>query len=158
MVKLNIKGSSFAAQYRRTTARFIDSTDGWESLEEATRYAQNIEEEEYFPIDGQIITVKENGKTNAYILVPDESIPVTNKRKHYKLEPISSKSFGDDRYARKDIKDTLEKGFTSKDTCDIEGGLNVGKLTKLSGGVVVTADTNYSLAVFTTDCYSISCM
>lgn len=146
MVKLNIKGSSFAAQYRRTTARFIDSTDGWESLEEATRYAQNIEEEEYFPIDGQIITVKENGKTNAYILVPDESIPVTNKRKHYKLEPISSKSFGDDRYARKDIKDTLEKGFTSKDTCDIEGGLNVGKLTKLSGGVVVTADTNYSLA------------
>ena len=146
MVKLNIKGSSFAAQYRRTTDRFIDSTDGWESLEEATRYAQNIEEEEYFPIDGQIITVKENGKTNAYILVPDESIPVTNKRKHYKLEPISSKSFGDDRYARKDIKDTFKKGFTSKEGCDVEGGLNVGKLTKLSGGVVVTADTNYSLA------------
>ena len=146
MVKLNIKGSSFAAQYRRTTGRFIDSTDGWESLEEATRYAQNIEEEEYFPIDGQIITVKENGKTNAYILVPDESIPVTNKRKHYKLEPISSKSFGDDRYARKDIKDTFKKGFTSKEGCDIEGGLNVGKMTRLSGGVVVTADTNYSLA------------
>ena len=146
MVKLNIKGSSFAAQYRRTTDRFIDSTDGWESLEEATRYAQNIEEEEYFPIDGQIITVKENGKTNAYILVPDESIPVTNKRKHYKLEPISSKSFGDDRYARKDIKDTFKKGFTSKEGCDVEGGLNVGKMTRLSGGVVVTADTNYSLA------------
>lgn len=146
MVKLNIKGSSFAAQYRRTTGRFIDSTDGWESLEEATRYAQNIEEEEYFPIDGQIITVKENGKTNAYILVPDESIPVTNKRKHYKLEPISSKSFGDDRYVRKDIKDTFKKGFTSKEGCDIEGGLNVGKMTRLSGGVVVTADTNYSLA------------
>lgn len=146
MVKLNIKGSSFAAQYRRTTDRFIDSTDGWESLEEATRYAQNIEEEEYFPIDGQIITVKENGKTNAYILVPDESIPVTNKRKHYKLEPISSKSFGDDRYARKDIKDTFKKGFTSKEGCDIEGGLNVGKMTRLSGGVVVAADTNYSLA------------
>lgn len=146
MVKLNIKGSSFAAQYRRTTGRFIDSTDSWESLKEATRYAQNIEEEEYFPIDGQIITVKENGKTNAYILVPDESIPVTNKRKHYKLEPISSKSFGDDRYVRKDIKDTFKKGFTSKEGCDIEGGLNVGKMTRLSGGVVVTADTNYSLA------------
>ena len=145
MVKLNIKGSSFAAQYRRTTDRFIDSTDGWESLEEATRYAQNIEEEEYFPIDGQIITVKENGKTNAYILVPDESIPVTNKRKHYKLEPISSKSFGDDRYARKDIKDTFNKGFTSKEGCDIEGGLNVGKMTRLSGGVVVMADTDYGV-------------
>ena len=50
MVKLNIKGSSFAAQYRRTTGRFIDSTDGWESKEEADRYAQNLEEEEYFPI------------------------------------------------------------------------------------------------------------
>ena len=35
MVKLNIKGSSFAAQYRRPTARFIDSTDGWGSLGEA---------------------------------------------------------------------------------------------------------------------------
>lgn len=145
MVKLNIKGSSFAAQYRRTTGRFIDSTDGWESLEEATRYAQNIEEEEYFPIDGQIITVKENGKTNAYILVPDESIPITNKRKHYKLEPISSKSFGDDRYVRKDIKDTFKKGFTSKEGCDVEGGLNVGKMTRLSGGVVVMADTDYGV-------------
>ena len=80
MVKLNIKGSSFAAQYRRTTGRAIDSTDNWESKEEADRYAQNLEEEAYFPYDGQIITVKESGKTNLYTLVVDESITIQDGR------------------------------------------------------------------------------
>ena len=67
-------------------------------------------------------------------------------RKHCKLEPVASQSFGDDRYARKDIKDTFKKGFTSKEGCDIEGGLNVGKMTRLSGGVVVMADTDYGVS------------
>ena len=92
-----------------------------------------------------MITVKENGKTNVYILVLDESLPLADKRVHCKLEPVASQSFGDDRYARKDIKDTFKKGFTSKEGCDIEGGLNVGKMTRLSGGVVVMADTDYGV-------------
>ena len=99
----------------------------------------------YAPYDGQMITVKENGKTNVYILVLDESLPLADKRVHCKLEPVASQSFGDDRYARKDIKDTFKKGFTSKEGCDIEGGLNVGKMTRLSGGVVVMADTDYGV-------------
>lgn len=143
---LVIAGASFFLQYKRTRSLPIDSTAAWDSLEKATRYAQNIDTVAYVPYEGQMITVKDNGKISAYILVLDESLPIADKRTHCKLEPIASQSFGDDRYVRKDIKDTLEKGFTSKDTCDIEGGLNVGKLTKLSGGVVVTADTNYSLA------------
>lgn len=92
-----------------------------------------------------MITVKENGKTNVYILVLDESLPLADKRVHCKLEAIASLSFSDDRYARKDIKDTFAKGFSSQEGCDIEGGLNVGKLTKLSGGVVVMADTDYGV-------------
>lgn len=143
---LVIAGASFYLQYKRTRSLAIDSTATWKSLADATRYAQNIDTTAYVPYDGQMITVKEEGKTNIYVLVIDESLPKDDGRVHCKLEPVASMSYADDRYLRKGIKDTLEKGFTSKDTCDIEGGLNVGKLTKLSGGVVVTADTNYSLA------------
>ena len=141
---LVIAGASFYLQYKRTRSP-IDSTSTWNSLEKATRYAQNIDTVAYAPYDGQMITVKENGKTNVYILVLDESLPLADKRVHCKLEPVASQSFGDDRYARKDIKDTFKKGFTSKEGCDIEGGLNVGKMTRLSGGVVVMADTDYGV-------------
>lgn len=168
MVK--IKGSSFAAQYRRTTGRSIDSTDCWDTLKDATSYAQNLDPEAYFPYDGQVITVKEGGKTNLYVLVIDETITIKDERKHFKLEPIASQSFGDDRYARKDIRETFQKGIVSKDDIDIEGGLtvtedakvggalsvtkdakvdggiSVGKRSVLSGGAVVIADTNYALA------------
>ena len=142
---LVIAGASFYLQYKRTRSLPIDSTSTWNSLEKATRYAQNIDTVAYAPYDGQMITVKENGKTNVYILVLDESLPLADKRVHCKLEPVASQSFGDDRYARKDIKNTFKKGFTSKEGCDIEGGLNVGKMTRLSGGVVVMADTDYGV-------------
>lgn len=142
---LVIAGASFYLQYKRTRSLPIDSTSTWNSLEKATRYAQNIDTVAYAPYDGQMITVKENGKTNVYILVLDESLPLADKRVHCKLEPVASQSFGDDRYARKDIKDTFKKGFTSKEGCDIEGGLNVSKMTRLSGGVVVMADTDYGV-------------
>lgn len=143
---LVIAGASFYLQYKRTRSLSIDSTSTWDSLEKATRYAQNIDTVAYVPYDGQMITVKEEGKTNIYVLVIDESLPKNDGRVHCKLEPVASQSFGDERYLRKDVKDTLEKGFTSKDTCDIEGGLNVGKRSVLSGGVVVVADTNYAVA------------
>lgn len=143
---LVIAGASFFLQYRRTRSLPIDSTATWDSLEKATRYAQNIDTVAYVPYEGQMITVKDNGKIGVYVLVIDESLPTADKRTHCKLEPVASQSFGDERYARKDIKDTFEKGFTSKDTCDIEGGLNVGKRSVLSGGAVVIADTNYALA------------
>ena len=142
---LVIAGASFYLQYKRTRSLPIDSTSTWNSLEKATRYAQNIDTVAYAPYDGQMITVKENGKTNVYILVLDESLPLADKRVHCKLEPVASQSFGDDRYARKGIKATFKQGFTSKEGCDIEGGLNVGKMTRLSGGVVVMADTDYGV-------------
>lgn len=142
---LVIAGASFYLQYKRTRSLAIDSTATWKSLADATRYAQNIDTTAYVPYDGQMITVKEEGKTNIYVLVIDESLPKDDGRVHCKLEPVASMSYADDRYLRKGIKDTLEKGFTSKEGCDIEGGLNVGKLTKLSGGVVVMADTDYGV-------------
>lgn len=142
---LVIAGASFYLQYKRTRSLAIDSTATWKSLADATRYAQNTDTVAYVPYDGQMITVKEEGKTNIYVLVIDESLPKDDGRVHCKLEPVASMSYADDRYLRKGIKDTLEKGFISKEGCDIEGGLNVGKMTRLSGGVVVMADTDYGV-------------
>lgn len=127
MTKLNIKGSSFAAQYRRTTGRFIDSTDGWESKEEADRYAQNLEEEEYFPIDGQMIAVKENGKTNVYVLVEDDRIPNTDGRSHFKLHKVSTEEGADGKYIRKDIEDKAAKLIHFLEGIDVEGILSARK-------------------------------
>lgn len=59
---LVIAGASFYLQYKRTRSLPIDSTSTWNSLEKATRYAQNIDTVAYAPYDGQMITVKENGK------------------------------------------------------------------------------------------------
>ena len=142
---LVIAGASFYLQYKRTRSLAIDSTATWKSLADATRYAQNTDTVAYVPYDGQMITVKEEGKTNIYVLVIDESLPKDDGRVHCKLEPVASMSYADDRYLRKGIKDTLEKGFISKEGCDIEGGLNVGKMTRLSGGVIVMADTDYGV-------------
>ena len=83
---LVIAGASFYLQYKRTRSLPIDSTSTWNSLEKATRYAQNIDTVAYAPYDGQMITVKENGKTNVYILVLDESLPLADKRVHCKLD------------------------------------------------------------------------
>lgn len=56
---LVIAGASFYLQYKRTRSLPIDSTSTWNSLEKATRYAQNIDTVAYAPYDGQMITVKE---------------------------------------------------------------------------------------------------
>ena len=142
---LVIAGASFFLQYKRTRSLPIDSTAVWDSLEKAEKYARNTDVVAYVPYEGQMITVKENGVISAYILVLDESFSTADKRVHCKLEPIVSLSHMDDRFMRKDIKDTFKKGFTSKEGCDVEGGLNVGKMTRLSGGVVVMADTDYGV-------------
>ncbi|WP_368118953.1 hypothetical protein, partial [Bacteroides thetaiotaomicron] len=73
---LVIAGASFFLQYKRTRSLPIDSTAAWDSLEKATRYAQNIDTVAYVPYEGQMITVKDNGKISAYILVLDESLPL----------------------------------------------------------------------------------
>lgn len=97
---LNINGASFAIQYKRTQPNSIDSTDVWETLEEAQAYASNVDDVVYMPINGQVISVIENNKT--YKLVPDESIPATEDRGHYKLQEIATTDQLDD-YLSKDL-------------------------------------------------------
>lgn len=97
---LNINGASFAIQYKRTQPNSIDSTDVWETLEEAQAYASNVDDVVYMPINGQVISVIENNKT--YKLVPDESTPATEDRGHYKLQEIATTDQLDD-YLSKDL-------------------------------------------------------
>ena len=47
---LDIKGSSFAGRYKRVNGYSIDSTDVWETLEEARVYARNTDTEPYVPM------------------------------------------------------------------------------------------------------------
>ena len=75
---LVIAGASFYLQYKRTRSLPIDSTSTWNSLEKATRYAQNIDTVAYAPYDGQMITVKENG----YCLIIDIGAPPTVDTKY----------------------------------------------------------------------------
>ena len=106
MVKIN--GSSFALQYKRTTGRPIDSTETFKTLEDATSYARNTDEEEYFPYAGQIISV-EIGE-GVYKLVKDDSISEEDGRKHYRLSPIITEEESGNKYLSK-IEDDEARGL-----------------------------------------------
>lgn len=105
MVEIN--GSSFALQYKRTTGRPICSTETFKTLEDATSYARNTDAEEYFPYPGQIISVEVDG--GIYKLLIDTEIPDTDGRKHYKLSPINTGEESDGKYISK-IKNDEAKG------------------------------------------------
>lgn len=117
MAKIN--GSSFALQYKRTTSRPIDSTDVWDTIEDAHIYARNTDTEAYVPYAGQVISVLENGAI--YKLVKDDSIPETDGKKHFKLAMIGSNNDNDDRYLRKDTEDTAGKLIHFLEGIDAKG-------------------------------------
>ena len=129
MVKIN--GSSFPHQYRRTNPYPIDSTETWETIEDAISYARNTDAEPYMPYPGQIITVLEDG--NVYKLVKDTTIPATDGKKHFKLEIIGSVTDNDDRYLRRDIAEIVEELMTFKKGIDVKGGIKTDILTALEG-------------------------
>lgn len=106
MVKIN--GSSFALQYKRVTYRGIDPTDNPLTLEDAIAYARNTDTEEYFPYDGQVISVQ--GGKGIYILVEDPTISKEDGREHYKLSHLVTGEESDDKYLSK-VEDDSAKGL-----------------------------------------------
>lgn len=124
-----INGSSFALQYKRTTSRPIDSTDVWDTIEDARVYARNTDTEAYVPYAGQVISVLENGAI--YKLVKDDSIPETDGKKHFKLAMIGSNNDNDDRYLRKDIEDTASKLIHFLEGIDAKGVSTLEEITLL---------------------------
>lgn len=130
---LNIKGDSFAGRYKRVNAYSIDSTDVWETLEEARVYARNTDTEAYVPYAGQVVSVIENGMI--YKLVKDDSIPETDGKKHFKLAIIGSNNDNDDRYVRKDIAETIEKLMTFLEGINAKGTSTLEQI-KLVGDIL----------------------
>lgn len=130
---LNIKGDSFAGRYKRVNAYSIDSTDVWETLEEARIYARNTDTEAYVPYAGQVVSVIENGMI--YKLVKDDSIPETDGKKHFKLAIIGSNNDNDDRYVRKDIAETIEKLMTFLEGINAKGTSTLEQI-KLVGDII----------------------
>ena len=130
---LDIKGSSFAGRYKRVNGYSIDSTDVWETLEEARVYARNTDTEPYVPYAGQVVSVIENG--TIYKLVKDASIPATAGKKHFKLAIIGSNNDNDDRYVRKDIAETIEKLMTFLEGINAKGTSTLEQI-KLVGDII----------------------
>lgn len=157
MVKIN--GSSFALQYKRTTYRPIDSSSVFDTIEDARVYARNTDAEAYFPYAGQLVSTLENGGA-VYKLSKDDSIPETDGKRHFKLDPIGSKNDNDDRYVRKDIAETIEKLMTFIEGINVKGTATLNEIMLLkdlvsenfsaggSGfGIYRDADGNYHLDI-----------
>ena len=157
MVKIN--GSSFALQYKRTTYRPIDSSSVFDTIEDARVYARNTDAEAYFPYAGQLVSTLENGGA-VYKLSKDDSIPETDGKRHFKLDPIGSKNDKDDRYVRKDIAETIEKLMTFIEGINVKGTATLNEIILLkdivsknfaaggSGfGIYRDADGNYHLDI-----------
>lgn len=130
---LDIKGSSFAGRYKRVNGYSIDSTDVWETLEEARVYVRNTDTEPYVPYAGQVVSVIENG--TIYKLVKDDTIPETDGKKHFKLAIIGSNNDNDDRYVRKDIAETIEKLMTFLEGINAKGTSTLEQI-KLIGDIL----------------------
>lgn len=155
---LKIKGDSFAGRYKRVNDYPIDSTDVWDTIEDARVYARNTDTEPYVPYAGQVLSVLENGGT--YKLVKDESIPETDGKKHFKLAIIGSNNDNDDRYVRKDIAETIEKLMTFIEGINVKGTATLNEIILLkdiisknfaagsSGfGITQDSDGNYHLDI-----------
>ena len=157
MVKIN--GSSFALQYKRTTYRPIDSSSVFDTIEDARVYARNTDAVAFFHYAGQLVSTLENGGA-VYKLSKDDSIPETDGKRHFKLDPIGSKNDNDDRYVRKDIAETIEKLMTFIEGINVKGTATLNEIMLLkdlvsenfsaggSGfGIYRDADGNYHLDI-----------
>lgn len=112
------KGTPFGTMYKRTSSRSMDSSETFDSLEEARIYAKNANCEDV-PYPGQIITVKDK----AYLLKIDPDMPDDSAKGFYhcKLELMGSNNDNDDRYVRKDIAETIGKLMTFLEGINAKG-------------------------------------
>lgn len=155
---LKIKGDSFAGRYKRVNSYAIDSTEVWDTIEEARVYARNTDTEAYVPYAGQVVSVLENGAI--YKLVKDDSIPETDGKKHFKLAIIGSNNDNDDRYLRRDVAETVQKLMTFIEGINVKGTATLEEITLLKNivsknfavggsgfGIYQDADGSYHLDI-----------
>lgn len=126
---MEIKGDSFAGRYKRVNDYPIDTTDIWDTYDNALVYARNTDSVAYVPYAGQIISVVENGAI--YKLEKDDSISEADGKKHFKLALIGSKNDNDDRYLRRDIAETVKKLMTFLEGINVKGMATLEEITLL---------------------------
>ena len=107
----------------------IDTTDIWDTYDNALVYARNTDSVAYVPYAGQIISVVENGAI--YKLEKDDSISEADGKKHFKLALIGSKNDNDDRYLRRDIAETVKKLMTFLEGINVKGMATLEEITLL---------------------------
>lgn len=126
---MEIKGDSFAGRYKRVNDYPIDTTDIWDTYDNALVYARNTDSVAYVPYAGQIISVVENGAI--YKQEKDDSISEADGKKHFKLALIGSKNDNDDRYLRRDIAETVKKLMTFLEGINVKGMATLEEITLL---------------------------
>ena len=159
---LEIKGDSFAGRYKRVNGYAIDSTDIWDTKNDASAYARNTDTEAYVPYAGQIVAVRENGK--CYQLVRDETVTDYPEREHFSLVVIGNANDIDDAYLSRDKEDTAKelihfmKGIDAHGESKMEdltttGTVKSGDYSKGSSGYSIykDADGNYHLEIYYLD-------
>lgn len=159
---LEIKGDSFAGRYKRVNDYAIDSTDVWDTLEDARVYARNTDTEVYVPYAGQIVAVRDTGK--CYQLVKDDTVTEYPERQHFKLVVIGNANDIDDAYLSRDKEDTAKemihfmKGIDARGESTLEdvtvgGTLKSADYAKGSSGYSLykDADGNYHLEIYYLD-------
>lgn len=159
---LEIKGDSFAGRYKRVNDYAIDSTDVWDTLEDARVYARNTDTEVYVPYAGQIVAVRDTGK--CYQLVKDDTVTEYPERQHFKLVVIGNANDTDDAYLSRDKEDTAKelihfmkgidaRGESKAEDLTVSGTLKSSDYSKGSSGYSVykDADGNYHLEIYYLD-------
>lgn len=129
MADLVLPGTPFGTTYKRTTPRPMDSSEIFDSIEDARVYARNTSKA-YVPYPGQIISVKGGA---VYKLVIDLEMPddSTENVFHCKLDIIGGNNDNDDRYLRRDIAETVQKLMTFLEGINVKGMATIEEITLL---------------------------
>lgn len=158
MGDLQLTGTPFSTTYKRTTPRPIDSSEIFDTIEDARVYARNTGKT-YVPYPGQIISVKGGA---VYKLVTDPGMPDDSAENvfHCKLDIIGGNNDNDDRYLRRDIAETVKKLMTFIEGINVKGTATLEEITLLKNivsknfaaggsgfGIYQDADGNYHLDI-----------
>ncbi|WP_203558710.1 hypothetical protein [Bacteroides sp. 51] len=129
MNELQLTGTPFGTTYKRTTPRPMDSSEVFNTIEDARVYAKNANKA-YVPYPGQIISIKGG---SVYKLVIDPGMPDDSAQGvfHCKLDIVGGQNDNDDRYVRKDIAETIEKLMTFIEGINVKGTATLNEITLL---------------------------
>ena len=129
MDELQLTGTPFGTTYKRTTSRPMDSSEIFDTIEDARVYAKNTDKI-YVPYPGQIISVR-GGAVYKLVIDSEMSDDSAEGFYHCKLDIIGGNNDNDDRYVRKDIAETVQKLMTFLEGINVKGMATLEEITLL---------------------------